>query len=394
MLECNRCYGALSDKDAGMTKAKRKLPEAEYLRNARRQVGLTQYELAEASEELPHPITREFVANLETRGLYGTVKKFLTYWQLTRFDLALLSELVSVRAAEPQAIPDTRTLVRRCRELYEVGKLREGLELALAGARRAAGRGNTSAQAQCLLTASILAGNGKYWHLARDLIEETLSLDALSPQDTARAKLQHAYTLSGFDRHTIALDILSTIDTKALKADPALGGQYWHGVAQARKHNGDYSEALKASRKAWARHREAGDSAAAATAFAIEAECLDKLGRVKRARRQADEAIREAEGSRDEFAQCAALCCAGHLALQDDDLSAADLFLRRCIRTAERIGHRPMACEARIEQYALELRRGRKRMTERLAGRLRKETALVPLDRETLDRFRDLDQKA
>jgi tetratricopeptide (TPR) repeat protein len=261
----------------------------------------------------------------------------------------------------------------------------------LAGARRAAERGNTSAQARCLLTASILAGNGKYWHLARDLIEEALSLDALSPQETARAKLQHAYTLSGFDRHTIALDILSTIDKEPLKGDPVLEGQYWHGVAQARKHNGDYSEALKASRKAWSRHREVGDRAEAAKALAIEAECLERLGRAKRARRQADEALQEAEGCNDEFAQCAALCCAGRLALQGDDLSAADLLLRRCIRIAERIGHRPMACEARIEQYALERRRGRKRMTERLAGRLRKEIAIVPLDRETLDRFRDLD---
>jgi tetratricopeptide (TPR) repeat protein len=149
---------------------------------------------------------------------------------------------------------------------------------------------------------------------------------------------------------------------------------------------------LRHARKAISIYQESGDLSGETKALVIAADCLGALGRMREARVLAREAIGKGERSESAPSLCRALYRAGVLALRDGDHDQADLQLRRCIRLAESVDYRAMACEARVEQYALELARGRERAAARLAARLRSEISRIHLEAEVIERFRALER--
>gem|GEM_PF-4524735 len=209
-------------KKAKSPKQRRFRPSVQHIRHLRRSLGVTQQKLAEMSESLPAPISREFVANLETRGLPGTVKKFLSFALLTHADLRLLNSLATADRAIKGPIPPYEKLLEKVENLVHSGRPTEALNLCLAGIRQAEAEERVIEQSRLLLTSAILCLEAGSYLLARDYAEEALTTERLSPGESARVYVVIGSALAGLGRFEMAKHHLAQVDRSLFDDDPEL----------------------------------------------------------------------------------------------------------------------------------------------------------------------------
>jgi tetratricopeptide (TPR) repeat protein len=358
-----------------------------HIRELRPRLTLSQKRLAEVSRSFAAPVSREFIASLETAGLPGTVRKFLTFAWLTGADVNLLTELSVIGSPDPAAdsaagMP-AGEVIAKTREAVDGGREREGLALALDAVRRAGEEGRGLDESRLLVAAAIAAKGGGLWRLGRELAERVLCHPEASPSNAARAALVMAQCLSALDRDALALHVFSMIDREVLEEDRLLAAVYWHDRSAHLRAVGRASQALSAADTALRIYEEELDERAlAAKLRSVRALVLLELGEQRQALSEADRAVTMIR-STDAAGSSArrTYINAGVVHLEAGHAWAARGCLTRARRLAEASGHELEVFESQLHLFELAKREGRAREAAQLERVLRMDAPRFHLNR-------------
>lgn len=357
-------------------------PLRRHLRSLRPGLRMTQKELAEASRVLPVPIEREFIANLETAGLPGTVRKFLSFTWLTDADPGVVMEL-SVAGTTGGRVGNrtAQQLEGECRREHEAGRHDRALALALLGARSAEAKRHQDLAARMLLIGAIAAQSTGKWRLTRELAEQALCSNAVSGPDRGRAAIVLAGALGALGRDSLALHALRLVDPATLASDRRLGSSYWHQKAVLDWSSGSPEAAVKDVNRALRYYARTGERAERAKLHCLKALVLTDLGACTRARTEISRAIRDIEGSRDRGASYReVLVDAGAVYVRCGKPDEALTLLRQALDLSDQAGDAPRSFEARLYLYEAACREGDLEKANELGMSIRRMIAGVRLD--------------
>jgi tetratricopeptide (TPR) repeat protein len=343
---------------------------------------MTQKELAEASRVLPAPIEREFIANLETAGLPGTVRKFLSFAWLTDADPGVVMELSVAGTTGVQAgSPTVQELEKKCRKEHEAGRHDQALALALFGARSAGAEGREELAARMLLIGAISAQSTGKWRLTRELAEQALCSGAVSSADRGRAAIVLAGALGALGRDALALHALRLVDSAMLASDRRLGSSYWHQKAVLEWSSGSPEAAVKDVNRALRYYARTGELAERAKLHCLKALVLTDLDARAKARVEISRAIRDIEGSGDRGASFReVLVDAGAVLVRCGKSKEGRTLLRQALDLSEEASDTPRGFEARLYLYEAACRGGDLDKARELGASIRGMAARVRLD--------------
>jgi len=367
----------------------------DYLRELRPALQLTQKELSHASETLPTPISREFIANLETSGLPGTVRKFLSYAWLTGADLQLLAELAVAGSYEVEPGLSIDQLIGACRRMVESGQHREALALARSAAREASGEGTSEPGrvGSLLIAASIAAKQGGFWRVQRELAEEAYCASEKSKDSAARALVLIASALDSLGRERLAVEFLDLIDKSSLDADPALAAAYWGQKCILLWRTEEFQEAISAADRSLALLREAEDEVQLALVLSVKSHILVEVGDLDGACLLAMRALESLEASGERGAvRRTVLCDVARVETLSGNLDSAARLLHESRELALESGHELHVFEARVGLCRLAHAQGNYGERDRLARLLRLSAPRVgydPIRRRDYERLLD-----
>ncbi|GEM_PF-5771512 len=371
------------------TTSTRNRPEIALFRSMRRAIGATQQELADWSADSGLDLSRDFVANLENAGLPGTVRKFLAYWNVTRFDMELLAEqaLIDHLDRPPERSPDD--VLDECHKLTVRGNPRASLSLALSAAHAAKENEDPRGHARYMIAAATAAVHLGQWRYARDRAELALESGALDLEDQALARFTMAHALFSGDRERSALSVLESIDHPILDAYPSIRGMVLFLKGQCHYVLDEHRKALVSFDHAL-RVIEDGSYYRLSMAASGRAKTLMALGRLEEATRAAQDAVRYADDSGNPQVRCGT-----HITLAKSFVKAGKIkAAREVLRVAEALAleHRfdHLLVHVRIVLFEIKILNGPHHSMAGDIQRIRKEMRRSKVSRELVTYFDNL----
>ena len=253
----------------------------DYVRALRARRGVSQAQLAAASQDTTVPIDRGFIATLETRGLPGTCKKLLALIQMIEADPRVLYDMSALNSegkgmAAPGGYAANRDQIIK---LAESGHLEQALLLAADVLQDARTRRDRSDQALSLMSLAIVTKNLQRPHAARHYVEEALKLGALEAEQLALATILLAITMTGAGLPSMAVPILESVDPKLRARVPEIGLEADVALAVARFGCGDDEGVIQLVPAVKRRRRVKGKAPTLQRGFAVGARAAVELGR-------------------------------------------------------------------------------------------------------------------